>query len=358
VRWLGLGMTVPACVLVIFVIDLCYKTTFEHQWLSGVEAQKIITERKDATFSVEQYERGMRLLRIRLPEQSVLFGLHTPAIESTMALLAEKGITYPTHLHGRHFLGLPMPQQYLGLLSLSLVAAGTVLLVRRPWPDLSATSALASAPIREPRKSRFYEMLVALRTEPILKRTFRRVFTAVFLLVLGFSVFRGFLALPYYAGTVQVKVESASPTSLMDEFTTILSEPVLGAVVEKMDLNHRWRNGYGHGTTLKSSDSLLLLRMRTDLLPVFDSNLIEIRVYDADANVAAALANAIAETALDYRNHDRLRVQIVEKAMPKLKPVWPNKPKHFFFGTLAGGLLGLTAGMGAVGLRRRRGSRR
>ena len=128
-------------------------------------------------------------------------------------------------------------------------------------------------------------------------------------------------------------------------------------VVEKMDLNRKWRNSYGHGETLKSSDSLLLLRMRTDVRPAFDSNLIEIRVYDPDANAAAALANAIAETAQSYRNQDRLRVRIVERALPELKPVWPNKPKHFFFGSLAGALLGMVAGMGAVGLRawRRRG---
>jgi hypothetical protein len=223
----------------------------------------------------------MRLLRIRLPEQSALFGLHTPASESTLALLAEKGITYPTHLHGRHFLGLPMPQQYLGLLSLFLVAAGAVLLVRRPWPGRSATSAVALAPIREPRKSRFYEMLVALRTEPVLRRTFRRVFTTVFVLVFGFSVLRAFLMINYYAGTARMKVVATDPTSLMDEFTVMLSERVLGAVVEKMDLNHRWRNGYGHGADLKSSDSLFLLRMRTDLRPIFDSKLIEIRVYDS-----------------------------------------------------------------------------
>jgi len=344
VRWLGLGMIVPACVLLIFVVDICYKTTFEHRWLSGVEAQKIITERKDATFSVEQYESGMRLLRIRLPEQSALFGLHTPANESTLALLAERGITYPTHVRGRHFLGLPMPQQYLGLLSLFLVAAGTVLLVRRPWPGRNATSALASAPIHEPRKSGFYEMLVALRIEPDLGRTFRRVFTTVFLLVLGFSVLRAFLMVEYYAGRTQMKVVSADPTSLMDEFTVVQSERVLGAVVEKMDLNRRW--------DLKSSDSLRLLRMRTDLRCVFDSNLIEIRAYDWDANEAAALANAIAETALDYRNRDRLRVQIVEKALPDLKPVWPNKAKHLLFGTLTGLLLGSIAGISAVGLRR------
>jgi uncharacterized protein involved in exopolysaccharide biosynthesis len=81
-------------------------------------------------------------------------------------------------------------------------------------------------------------------------------------------------------------------------------------------------------------------------------------VLDSDANVAAALANAIAETALDYRNQDRLRVQIVEKALPDLKPVWPNKPKHLLFGTLTGLLLGSIAGISAVGLRRWRRSRR
>jgi RNA polymerase sigma factor (sigma-70 family) len=321
IRWLGLGMIVPACVLAIFLADLCSKTTFEHRFLSGAEAQKIITERKDARFSIEQYENGPRMLLIKLPEKSRLFGFYASANESTLALLAEKGITCPTHLYGRHFLGLPMPQQYLGLLSLFLFPAGLVVLLSRPRQLGSATSALAATPNGEPRRSRFYKMLLALRTEPVLRRTFCRVFTTVFLLVLGASVLSAFLTVQYYVGTARVKVVSADPPSLMEEFTAIQSERVLGAVVEKMDLNHRWRNTFGRGSDLNSSESLGLLRSFTEMRPVFNSNLIEIRVYGQDANEAAALANAIVEADLDYRNHDRLVVEVVAKALPGLTQV-------------------------------------
>jgi capsular polysaccharide biosynthesis protein len=357
VRWVGLGMLVPGCVLLIFLFDLCSKTSFSNHYLSAAEAQKVITERADASFSVEQYEGGLRIVQIRLPENSRSIGLYAAANDSTLALLAAKGIACPTHVHGRHFLGLPMPQQFLALLSMFLVPAGLVLLLNRPYQVESAASPPAVAPDRGPKKSRFYELLVAIRTEPGLGKTFRRLFMTVFLLVLGLSIARAFLMLPYYASTARLKVISAGSTSVLDEWEEIQSERVLAAVVEKMDLNHRWRNGYGRGAVLNSSDSLLLLKMRTDLRPAFDSNSIEIQTFAQDADEAAALANAIAEADLNLRNQDRPRVEIVEKASPALKPVGPNKPKYLLYGTVAGVLFGSLAGISAAGLRRWRGRR-
>jgi len=356
IRWLGLGMIVPACVLLICLLDLCSKPVLERHYLSADEAQKLIIERTDATFSDEQYETGSRMLLVRLPEKGKLSGFYAPANESTLALLAQKGITCPIHVHGRHFLGLPGPQQFVSLLSMFLVAAGVVTLLKRPRQLARAASIAATAPSRQPRKSGLYESLAGIRTEPGLRRTFRRVFRTVFVLVLGLSILRAFLALPYYAGTVRLRVIAADPASVFEETLAIRSHRVLGAVVEKLDLNHRWRHMYGRGAVLSSSASVSVLQWCVRLANI-GPDTIAIQVYDPDASEAAALANAIADAALDYRNQDHPRVQILEKASPALKPALPNKPAHLLFGTLAGGSLGLIAGMGAVGLRRWRGSR-
>lgn len=346
----------PACVLLICLLDLGSQPVFEHHYLTAEETRKLIAERANATFSVEQYEAGPRRLLVRLPEKGKFFGFYAPVNESTLALLAQKGIACPTHVYGRHFLGLPGPQQYSSLLSMFLVAAGVVTLLKRPRQFASAALIAASAPSRQPRKSGLYESLAAIRTEPGPRRTFRRVFMTVFALALGFSILRALLALPYYAGTARLKVISADPASVFEETVAIRSPRVLGTVVEKMDLNHRWRDTYGRGAVLSSSESVSVLQWCVSLANI-GPDTIAIRVYDPDAGEAAALANAIADAALDYRNQDHPRVQILEKASPALKPAWPNKPAQLLFGTLAGGLLGLIAGVGAVGLRRRRGSR-
>ncbi|HXP59888.1 MAG TPA: sigma-70 family RNA polymerase sigma factor [Dongiaceae bacterium] len=353
VRWLGLGMIVPACVLLMCLIDVFSRPHFaERRYIPSAEARKIIAERGDARFSVEQYETEPRMLLIQLTEKGGLSGFYASANESTLALLAEKGIACPTHVHGRHFLGLPMPQQWLMLLSMFLVAAGVVILVGRPRQPRSVVFTPTVATVGQARISGLYDLLVAIRTQPGLGRRFRRAFMTVFVLVLGFSILRAFLALPYYAGTARLKVIPADPASVMEEFAATQSGRVLRAVVEKMDLNHRWRDSYGHGAVLGSPECLVVLQWRTQLTPDTAANTIEIRVFDSDAGLAAALANAIAEAALDHPDPGQPMVQIAEKASPALKPAWPNKPAHLLYGTTIGALLGSIAGICAVGLRR------
>jgi hypothetical protein len=73
------------------------------------------------------------------------------------------------------------------------------------------------------------------------------------------------------------------------------------------------------------------------------TSLIQIRVFSDDAPEAATLANAIAQT----YSEDRTRsspVEIVDKAVPGLRPVRPNKPLNIFLGVLGGMFLALAAG--------------
>ncbi len=107
---------------------------------------------------------------------------------------------------------------------------------------------------------------------------------------------------------------------------------------------------------LSRSQSMGVLQGRTAVNGA-GQDTIEIHVYDADAGEAATLANAIAEAALDHRDADQPMVRIVAKAMPRLKPAWPNKPAELLYGATIGALLGSIAGICAVGLRRWRRSR-
>jgi uncharacterized protein involved in exopolysaccharide biosynthesis len=79
------------------------------------------------------------------------------------------------------------------------------------------------------------------------------------------------------------------------------------------------------------------------------ADLIEIRVFSDDRDEAAKLANAIADTYREDRS-SAFSVEIVDKAVPGLRPVRPNKPLNIALGILGGMLLALAAGAGMAGV--------
>jgi hypothetical protein len=84
-----------------------------------------------------QLENGLKAMDISLPEKPhVMF--RQRADEASLALLAEKKIAHETRIQGRDFKsrsfeGFAVQYQFLGLLSFSIVTAGGVILLRRPW---------------------------------------------------------------------------------------------------------------------------------------------------------------------------------------------------------------------------------
>ena len=86
------------------------------------------------------------------------------------------------------------------------------------------------------------------------------------------------------------------------------------------------------------------------------TSLIEIRVFSDQPAEAAQVANAIAESYREYRSHI-LPAEIVDKAVPGLRPVRPNKPLNIALGIIGGMFLALAAGaavaVSAAWLRRR-----
>jgi capsular polysaccharide biosynthesis protein len=106
---------------------------------------------------------------------------------------------------------------------------------------------------------------------------------------------------------------------------------------------------------LRTVDTLGLLKRMLDVRRVRDMELIEIRAFSQQPDEAARIANAVAES---YERYQRERVRqsqtekpnpltisdrftlIVDRAMPGVRPVRPNKPLNLAIGIVAGLVLG------------------
>jgi RNA polymerase sigma factor (sigma-70 family) len=129
--WVSLGMVGPAFVVGMFLYALFLSDwTLSFKIISEAEAQRIVTERKDAGFTVYQYRGGLTSLAIRLPENHRI-NLATPLDDALLAALKEKGITYPTLIEDQDFHNGGV-RGWLPILSTFIVVAGAVLLMRRP----------------------------------------------------------------------------------------------------------------------------------------------------------------------------------------------------------------------------------
>ncbi|MGD0650796.1 MAG: sigma-70 family RNA polymerase sigma factor [Verrucomicrobiia bacterium] len=128
--WVTLGMIGPACILGAFLFALFFSDwPLSHRRIPEAEARSIISERKDARFTVYQYKNGSRFLSITLPDHRI--DSSTPLDGSLLSALTEKGIAYKTLIEDRDF-HTDIAREWLVLLSTFIVVAGTVLLLRRP----------------------------------------------------------------------------------------------------------------------------------------------------------------------------------------------------------------------------------
>jgi uncharacterized protein involved in exopolysaccharide biosynthesis len=196
---------------------------------------------------------------------------------------------------------------------------GLLKLWLRILPDLASTSILERLAALKERKTMTEKLanLFAFRITPA--STFFRVFVPVFLLVFGISVVITFILPESYASTARVLVESDAPPNpqavaydpyfIQTTFEIMQSQLVLNPVVDKLDLNVAWGKKYFAGQTLKTTESAEILRQRLQLAPVKNTKLIAITVYSDDKVEAAQIANAVAQSYLDYRLQTRRDLQ-------------------------------------------------
>jgi len=139
----------------------------------------------------------------------------------------------------------------------------------------------------------------------------KTVILAVFLLVVLTTTAVTFWLKPSYLSTAKIAVEKNAtdieglsrsqvergfdPYFMQTEFEKIQSKPILYKVIESLDLNRRLAARYNE-TKLTTPETALLLRRHLDVRQSRNTTLIEIRVYDEDKDLAADIANKIAET--------------------------------------------------------------
>ena len=195
---------------------------------------------------------------------------------------------------------------------------GLLKLWLRVLPDLINTSIIERLAALNPRKSMSNKMAALFRplTSPL--TGFFTAFTVVFLLVLLVSTVITFILPESYASTARIKVEHdalpasgfhSDPYFVQTEFEIIQSQLVLNRVIDKLNLNVEWGKKYYNGQTLTSSETMEILKMRLQLVPVRNTSLIAITVYSEDKNEAARIANAIAESYRDYRVNSRAEMK-------------------------------------------------
>jgi len=193
---------------------------------------------------------------------------------------------------------------------------------------------------------------------------FFTVFFFVFTLACGTSMIITTCSIKSYESTARIKVEykeaagkrarssgeAYDPVLAKTETGVIKSDLIMRKVVGDLNLTEVWGKKYFAGETLKTSQATEFLKRRTDVRPVLDTALIQIRAFDENPEDAATIANTIVKNYSNYAatNTDELLVQIIDSAHAEEYPVRPNKPLNIMLGVLAGIFLGTGLGAGSA----------
>jgi serine/threonine protein kinase len=199
----------------------------------------------------------------------------------------------------------------------------------------------------------------------------------LFFLTLAAATLVTFMMPECYVAVVRIKLEQVAPSgaavnSVYDPYmlqteTEIIrfNGTVLSKVIEDLQLDERWGQRFGHGK-LELSQVRGLLDSGMEIQPIRNTQLLEIRFFSDSPKEAAEIANAIAASYRAYNQHrldDYLRerqtpaanpatfsplhtlvqVEIIDQAVPPLRPIRPNKPLNIVIGGMIGLGLGLLA---------------
>ncbi len=105
-----------------------------------------------------------------------------------------------------------------------------------------------------------------------------------------------------------VQMSGFDPYFIQTTFEIMQSQLVLSNVINTLNLNTEWGKKYFNGETLKSTETMEILKGRMSLSPVRNTKLIAITVYSDDAKEAALLANTIADAYKNYRLDTRRQI--------------------------------------------------
>jgi capsular exopolysaccharide synthesis family protein len=140
----------------------------------------------------------------------------------------------------------------------------------------------------------------------------KAIIITVFLITAIIATAVTFILPESYASTCRIKVENDvtdmtaslapyDPYFIQTTFEIMQSQLVLSNVITGLNLNVEWGKKYFNGETLKTTETMEILKGRMSLAPVRNTKLISISVYSDDAKEAALLANTIADSYKNYR---------------------------------------------------------
>jgi uncharacterized protein involved in exopolysaccharide biosynthesis len=144
------------------------------------------------------------------------------------------------------------------------------------------------------------------------------------------------------------------PYLIQTECEVMQSEAILGSVIKELNLDQEWGRRYGSGRPLEPSEMVTLLKSRMVVRPLRNTSLISVSIYADQPEEAARIANEIVKTYKDRDNLGPFQVEVVDQAMPALRPIRPNKPLNLALGILFGLVLGTGAGAARVALHARK----
>lgn len=162
----------------------------------------------------------------------------------------------------------------------------------------------------------------------------KAIIITVFLITAIIATAVTFILPESFASTCKIKVENDindspggysltaaqsgyDPYFIQTTFEIMQSSLVLSNVISTLNLNVEWGKKYFNGDTLKTTESMEILKSRMGLAPVRNTKLIAITVYSDDAKEAALLANTIADAYKNYRIDTRR--QTTEKGIEVLQ---------------------------------------
>jgi capsular exopolysaccharide synthesis family protein len=154
----------------------------------------------------------------------------------------------------------------------------------------------------------------------------KAIIITVFLITAIIATAVTFILPESYASTARIKVESDvsdistmnggltsamspyDPYFIQTTFEIMQSQLVLSNVIATLNLNEKWGKKYFNGETLKTTETMEILKGRMALNPVRNTKLIAITVFSDDKDEAALLANTIATAYTEYRSISRSRL--------------------------------------------------
>lgn len=154
----------------------------------------------------------------------------------------------------------------------------------------------------------------------------KAIIITVFLITAIIATAVTFILPESYASTCKLKIENDindasggnaplpsqmmyDPYFIQTTFEIINSQLVLSNVIASLNLNVEWGKKFFNGETLKTTETMEILKGRMALSPVKNTKLIAITVYSDDKNECALIANTIAEAYKNYRFDTRNRYQ-------------------------------------------------